>query len=48
MVHWVSSLEEPFSKGLIELLQYMVALPIGNIQVASCVSTLQDNALSRG
>jgi hypothetical protein len=26
----------------------MISLPIGSIQVASCVSTLLDNALSRG
>jgi hypothetical protein len=48
MVHWVGSLEEPFSEGLIKLLQFMISLLICSIQMASCVSTLQDSALSRG
>jgi hypothetical protein len=48
MVHWIGFLEEKFSEGLTEFLQYLIALLIGSIQEASCVSTLQDNALSRG
>jgi hypothetical protein len=48
VVHWIGFLEEKFSEGLTEFLQYLIALLIGSIQEASCVSTLQDNALSRG
>jgi hypothetical protein len=35
-------------KGLTAFLQYIIALLIDNIQVASCVSTLLDSALRKG
>jgi hypothetical protein len=46
--HEIGSLVEQFFEGLIELLQYRVALLIDSIQEASYVSTLSDHALSRG
>jgi hypothetical protein len=48
MVHWFGFLEEQFSEGLTEFLQYLIALLIDSIQEASCVSNLQNNALRRG
>jgi hypothetical protein len=48
VVHWIGFLEEQFSEGLNEFLQSLIALLIGSIHEASCVSTLQDSALSRG
>jgi len=41
-------MEEQFSEGLTNSLQYMIVLVINSIWVAACVSTWQDNALSRG
>jgi hypothetical protein len=46
--HEIGSLVEKFFEGLIELLQYRVALLIDNIQEASYVSTLSDHTLSGG
>jgi hypothetical protein len=48
MSHWIGFLEEQFYEGLIDFLWYLVALLIDSIQESSCVSTLQDNALSSG
>jgi len=48
VVHWIGFLEEQFFEGLTEFLQYLIALLIGSIWEASCVSTFQDNSLSRG
>jgi hypothetical protein len=47
LVHWIGFLEEQLSKGLIEFLQYLIALLIDSIQEAYCVS-LQNSASSRG
>jgi hypothetical protein len=44
--HEIGSLVEQYFEGLIELLQYRVALLIGSIQEVSCVNTLSDHALS--
>jgi hypothetical protein len=48
VVHWIGFLKEQFSEWLTEFLEYLIALLIGSIQEASCVSTLQDSALSSG
>jgi hypothetical protein len=44
----IGSLTKQFFKGLIELLQYRVALLSSRVQEASYVRTLPDHALSRG
>jgi hypothetical protein len=46
--HEIGSLAEQFFEGLIELLQYRVALLSDNIQQVSYVRTLPDHALSGG
>jgi hypothetical protein len=46
--HEIGSLAEHLYEGLIELLQYQVALLSDSIQEASYVCTLSDHALSRG